>query len=366
VTEQIDLAAATQAMLEAVRLADDETSLSNPDFATWASRVADFSALCAKKNLKTYIAALGNAMLAKATNPRVDVFSLKANDTSPGAYDARRPAEKVLVPASQRYKFNLGATGPQPLNNQPFFRAYRLDTTVTVRAPARPVLQALLKLLHEVAQLHRDQAVVALGAFVSVRRGFVPMYERAAGKLAVQTVEQLADAVHSLVDDNSEGGKRAQAAAGGIMDAHFGASRVRVGRTNAPDRKAPGDVAILDYTQSTLTRIYEVRDKDVPEHAALAFIAKAAKANARRAAMIAVASDQGGLDRVGLREAARESGIELELFTSWRELLRAVAFASEMSEVAFVEAAAASIRAQLVQQEASVDAVVLWDKLTTQ
>jgi hypothetical protein len=94
----------------------------------------EFSKLCDRLKVKSYIAALGTAILAKASNPRIDVFSLKAADESPGAYDARRPAEKVLVPASQKYRFSLGVSGPQPLNNNPFMRSlWRVDLDESAR-----------------------------------------------------------------------------------------------------------------------------------------------------------------------------------------------------------------------------------------
>src|SRR2546429_5686432 len=119
--ERIALAITDAAMEEAVRASSDKSVRRHPKFIDWSRQVREFSEQCRPANLKSYIAVLGNAMLAKASNPRIDVYSLKAGDKAPGAYDARRPAEKVLVPASQKHGFNLGTSGPQPLNNQPFF-----------------------------------------------------------------------------------------------------------------------------------------------------------------------------------------------------------------------------------------------------
>src|SRR5712672_1304987 len=96
--EHIDLAITEAAMEEAVRASTDETVRGHAKFIDWSHQVRELSELCRHANLKSYIAVLGNAMLAKASNPRIDVYSLKAGDKAPGAYDARRPAEKVLVP----------------------------------------------------------------------------------------------------------------------------------------------------------------------------------------------------------------------------------------------------------------------------
>ena len=168
--ERIDLAIAEAAMAEAVRASSDPAAKADPKFIEWVRQVSEFSEICARANLKSYIAALGNAMLAKASNQRVDVFSLKAGDKSTGAYDARRPAEKVLYPASTKHQFSLGTSGPQPLNNQPFFREYRITSAMTVRGHAKPVLGVLLKLLHEVQQCRQDEAIRALAAFIDAIR----------------------------------------------------------------------------------------------------------------------------------------------------------------------------------------------------
>jgi hypothetical protein len=110
--EQIDLEICTAAMERAAQIADDPSLQQTTGFLDWSRRVRAFSEHCARLRLKSYVPMLGTALLAKASNSRVDVFSLKAGDKSSGAYDARRPAEKVLVPASQRHRFSLATSGP--------------------------------------------------------------------------------------------------------------------------------------------------------------------------------------------------------------------------------------------------------------
>lgn len=268
-----------------------------------------------------HIAVLGNALLAKASNPRIDAYSLKAGDESGGAYHARRSAERVLVPASQEHRFSLGATGPQPLNNQPFFRSYRITREMRVRSHAKPVLDDLLKLLHEIQQYRCEEATRALAAFVDVPREYVPKYPARQGTLAISSGHQLATAIQNLVTEKSEGGGRAQAAAGGLLDTLFASERVRVGKRNEPDREAPGDICIRaelkegygyqvqDHEHATdFTRAFEVRDKNVPPHAVLAFVEKVAQAGIGRAALIAVAPNQEPLDVSRLSQRVRESG----------------------------------------------------------
>lgn len=364
--EQTDLKVTEAIMEEAVRASTDVAVRSHEEFVEWSHRVRDFSELCARANLKSYIAALGNAILAKASNPRIDVFSLKAGDKSPGAYDARRSAEKVLVPASQIHKFSLGTTGPQPLNNQPFFREYRITNAMTVRGHAKPVLGKLLQLLHEAQQLRREEAVRALAAFVDVRRAYVPTYSVSEGNLLVWTANQLATAVGEFVSRRSEGGGRAQAAAGGLLDALFTSQRVRVGKKNEPDRKMPGDIGVRKTAGETaaFVRVFEVRDKNVPRHAALAFVAKVAATDVRRAVLLAIAADQEPMNPAELTERARESGVDLQVFTSWAELVRAIIFSAESRETRTVETAVAAIRNRLIELELSQEALQDWDALT--
>lgn len=376
-TEQVDLEIARAVMDQAVRISADPAARSTQEFVDWSRSVRQFSELCAKQNLKSYIAVLGNALLAKASNPRIDAYSLKAGDESGGAYDARRSAERVLVPASQEHRFSLGATGPQPLNNQPFFRSYRITREMRVRGHAKPVLDELLKLLHEIQQYRSEEATRALAAFVDVRREYVPKYPARQGSLAISSGQELAAAIQRLVAEKSEGGGRAQAAAGGLLDALFASERVRVGKRNEPDREAPGDICIRPGAEDgygnqvqdredapTFTRAFEIRDKNVPPHAVLAFVEKVAQAGIGRATLVAVASDQESLDVSRLSERARESSVDLQIFIGWELLVSFVVFASTGREALTLERAVSSIHNRLISLEVSEQAVREWDRLT--
>src|SRR4051794_37084472 len=69
---------------------------------------------------KTYVAAFGGALLAKATDRRVDSLSHKAG-AGPTSYSIRGPAE-FMASQAQSYGYHLGVTGRNPLNNAPFNR----------------------------------------------------------------------------------------------------------------------------------------------------------------------------------------------------------------------------------------------------
>src|SRR5437879_199656 len=131
----IDTAEALKVLEEQARLALEEPL---PDHNEWIDRTRRLSALC-EHGPRTHIAMLGTALLAKATEPRIDVFALKTSAGTPGAYSARALAKDVLAANAPRLGIHLGVSGREPLNNQPYFRGDRIDDDLArvVRADAR-------------------------------------------------------------------------------------------------------------------------------------------------------------------------------------------------------------------------------------
>src|ERR1700731_1250117 len=90
----------------------------------WAAEVERLSAVC-EGAAKTHIAFLGTALLAKAVDLGVDAFAVKSvsldKSEQAGAYSARGLAHGVLVPFATEFGIDLGVSGREPLNNQPYF-----------------------------------------------------------------------------------------------------------------------------------------------------------------------------------------------------------------------------------------------------
>src|SRR5690554_4929746 len=84
---------------------------------------------------KTYVAALGTLLLAKAVDSQVDTLSIKANAAR--SYSMRTLGHTVLVPAARDLGFSIRATGREPLNNQPFFRYDHMSEIDRVRDAAQ-------------------------------------------------------------------------------------------------------------------------------------------------------------------------------------------------------------------------------------
>lgn len=236
----LDRAAGERTLFEAAALAD--AGQFDPD---WAKRVEALSAACEGK-ARTHIAFLGIAMLAKATDLSVNVYAIKAKSDVPGSYSVRTFGHSVLVPNAAKLGINIGATGREPMNNQPYFRSEVVSAEMIVHKRSQFAVEVLLRILKTLSAIKsRDQAVRALAAYIVVRRANVPAYAEYTTPSAAATAIQLARVIREFVAADSEGGKRAQAAVAGLIDAATGDSgRVIVARINDPDRRAPGDVSV--------------------------------------------------------------------------------------------------------------------------
>jgi hypothetical protein len=158
---RLDLAEARRRLEVAVEWAQDP-AVALP--AEWCERTMEVG----RASSRTFVAVLGTALLAKATDLRADTLTLKEN-TGERAYSARGLCHQVLVPAAVDFGFHLGATGREPLNNQPFFRYNRVDEIERVPATARPALDHLVECLRLADRLDREEALQALAAFLRMR-----------------------------------------------------------------------------------------------------------------------------------------------------------------------------------------------------
>ncbi len=100
---------------------------------------------------KTYRYVLITALLAKATNEHVDVFSLQAQDDSNGAYDARSLCHSVIVKFEREYLPNGLGGSNEPFLNKPA-RFTRISLTNAVRKGKDTIsLQKLYSSLQQIS-----------------------------------------------------------------------------------------------------------------------------------------------------------------------------------------------------------------------
>jgi hypothetical protein len=351
---------------EAARLLREAAVNANDADPTWAMKIERLSQLCADGLSKTHIAFLGTAMLAKAVDRRADLFAIKPNHAldNPNAFSARVLSEKVLVPLAAELGINIGVTGRQPLNNQPYFRMTRLDDGTPVHAGGRAAFHYMLELVKELQELPDETlARAALRAFVAVRSRHQPRYASHDGGMTI-TPEQLTVAIRDFVREDSEGGRRAQAVVAGLLDVFAGRARVESGRINDPSRKYPGDVCVRSADAPDVwEKAIEVRDKPVAVSDVQIFGKKCIDMDVREAALVMVSDQQIQLDMAALARWAEGFGLGLTLFHGWDIFVDQALFWGALPKPVAATQSLARIHERLVMVEATPNAIDRWRAL---
>jgi hypothetical protein len=290
----VDGRQARRRLEEAVDLAQ-EPGVELPD--EWIERTREVG----RSPSRTFVAMLGTALLARATDDRIDPLALKET-SGERAYSARSVGHQVLVPAAVEFQFHLGATGREPLNNQPFFRYNRVDEMERVIGRARPALEHLIETLRRIDQMSKEQALWALAAFLRVRMEVVAQAQQLTLERVGSDVDTLIDASTRFLAEDPEAGRRGQAFVAAVFDLVF--TEVRMGRIHDPSRKLPGDVQGLQGGRVILAA--EVRQKPVAETEVMRFAARLETARIRRGMVAALAAGQPSLPVEKLRRAVWE------------------------------------------------------------
>lgn len=356
-TEKVDQARALQILREEVARAEVDA---DPEWERYVDRL---SKVC-EGGSRTFIAFLGTALLAKATNIRIDPFAVKSRAGTSGAYSARSLAQHVLAAHAPELEIDIGVTGREPLNNQPFFRidAVSRDETKKIVLPgARAAVDILCDALERLEQVRdENEARSALRSFIKMRRRRKAQYELTLQDGGSLNLGGFIEFTKSFVARSSEGGRRAQAVAAGIMDVVAGEDRVATDRINDPDRHVPGDIAIRANDGARWERIFEVRDKAVAGTDLFHLVGKAERSGVTKAAMIAVATAQGALSIHEASRWAEKHGVELTVFIGWEELVRQAVWWSNLTPTEFIKAAYVSIHTRLIALEVSESGVRNW------
>jgi hypothetical protein len=308
-TIQLDADISRERFLRALALARSDVSLP----AEWVER----SQKVGQSPSKTFIAMLGTALLAKATDSKVDPFALKTRKHR-NAYSARSLCKDVLVPCAVEAGVHLGTTGREPLNNQPFFRHERVGPDMTVRPYVRPHLDYLCESLAAMKPLDEERAVAALAAFLRVRlkegpqRAAPLVIERAVG------VPGLAESISRFISSDPENGKRGQALVAACLDLIF--EDVQTTRVYDPSRRWPGDVVAL--VEDEIFLAVEVKQRPASFTEILQFAHRCAEMNVHRAIAATLDPEQTPLEVDELRqEAWRRHAVHLSIVEDASELV---------------------------------------------
>ncbi len=321
----------------------------------WIRRVERLGGL----GIKTYIAALGGAMLAKATDPRVDSLA-QDEGAGPRGYSLRKATEFLAQHNEGRY--HLSAQGRWPLNNSPFRGGpVRIDEFTKISGQARPAFQAFLDSLRDLNRLDRLEALRVLAAFLRVRMA-VQVAERAATRAARAiesdvALEDLVGIIDRFVREDPEGGRRAQALVAATLDCVF--EEVELQPINSPH---PGDVRVSSGGQLVLP--VEVKQLPAGEAIALELSREAAELGADLALLVVIAERQSPMDRERVqREALQGDGVLLVVCESTVELISSVAVLSSTPAVHIESELPGAFAARMREQGVSSEGQASWREL---
>jgi hypothetical protein len=323
--------------------------------AVWIARVERLGQF----GVKTYIAALGGALLAKATDPRVD--SLTQDEAAgPNGYSLRKAAEFLAQHNEGRY--HLGAQGRWPLNNRPFLGGpARIDEFTKISGKAMPAYQTFVDCLRDLNRLDRPDALLALGAFVRVRME-VQAHERAAMRRARAVegaipMEDLLGVIDRFLREDPEGGRRAQAFVAATLDCVF--DEVDLQPINSPH---PGDVRVSAEGKVRLP--VEVKQLPVGEATALELAREAAELGADLALLVVIADRHSAIDRERVRrEALRDHGVLLVTCESVTEFVASVAALSRTTASQLEADLPGAFAVRMREQEVSKHGQEAWRQL---
>lgn len=308
---------------------------------------------------KTYVAALGAALLAKATDRRVDSLA-RAAAAGPHGYSIRAVAEFMASEAS-RYGYHLGATGPWPLNNSPFYRnADRIDRFTNIRADARPYYDDLVRYLQDLNRLNEDQALAGLASFLRRRIAFADAL-RTEGE-AIATVRggaysEVVELAALFCSEDPEGGKRGQALVAALLDCVY--DEVDLKSINNP---RPLDVRVQSSGHIVLG--VEVKQVVVREETGLHLAAEARRLKCDKALLVAIATGQEPLDRDGLRRRALdEHGVLVQVVETVPELISSVALFAAVSTADLAEQLPRAYATRMQEHEVSAGGRKRWASL---
>lgn len=289
----------------------------SPLVETWRARLVQLGELCPHGKSSTVIAALGTAMLAKATDGTVDVYALLDRGEAAKSYSARSLADNVWARHRAELGIDIGANGANPLNNTPFIGKTRIDEITGVRNKAG--WAAFMECMEGLEQLKSsDEARQALRGFILARsRSLLTALDLSPHEGDDLTQASLVAILDRFVAEESDGGRRAQAVAAGMLDAAFGEDRVVVGVINDPDRHAPLDVSVIDG-QGAFSVAFEVKDKPISEYHVRSTVEKTVKDHAlRNLAFVAVSKQQQTRDFDQVVLWAARHGVKLTMFLDW-------------------------------------------------
>ena len=294
----------------------------------WVERVVWLTEQVEEGVGKTYVAALGAALLAKATDPRVDSLT-QASKAGPAGYSLRSVAE--FLQARVRGRVHLGTLSKNPVNNSPFLRGpARIDRFDSIGPKTRPIFDMFVRWLDDLNGYDKAEAHDALVSFLH-ERGRVQQSEDAVSAASLEfgtasSLEDLTEALQLFAIEDPEGGSRGQAAVAAVLASAF--PDIEVVPNNHP---APFDVKRAGHPPPL---VCEVKQQPVRSEEVLELARRAFEHHADRAIYAALDPSQGELPVNRLvADALVRHGVFLDVCYSLRELIARMAVYSDVDVI---------------------------------
>jgi hypothetical protein len=341
----------------------------------WREHFLHLENLIDKSGL-TMWAALGTAILAKATHIEVDAYALKVNVSPENkyAYSARSLCTNVLAALAPELNIDLGVTGREPFNNQPFFGKPRLDSKELIdklhprSKVAYPYFLDLIENLNSIQ--NPDDARAILRTFLYVRQKKSHTWSQQNGQF--KTLQDLIEHAKKFALKDSEHGKRAQAIVAGLCDISVGQDRVQVSKIHDPDRRFPGDVIILNSNKNvqSIERSFEVRDKPVKVTDIISSLQKIDNLNKTKKffleRLVVVGINKNQDKEIDIKRAklwGEKISIKLKFYSDWETLFEDMLFLGPTISAAELDALFNAIGKRLVQMEVSESGLLQWSTI---
>ncbi|HEU5252053.1 MAG TPA: restriction endonuclease, SacI family [Solirubrobacterales bacterium] len=215
-----------------------------------------------KSPSRSFIAAFGAALLAKATDARVDSMVIQTQEGSIGAYSLRRAATE-LAQKRRQYGYDIGSTSDRdPINASTLISSRRWDVALNrITPPHKPFFQVILGWLADLNELSEEEATEALAAFIRMRREVAHGVAAEQVPILLENAPRLADLVEVLEAFSSadtEGGARGMA----LLAAAFRAAGLEA---EVPSRNDPRHIDIPIKLEGKLFIGSEVKQQPTRE-----------------------------------------------------------------------------------------------------
>jgi hypothetical protein len=274
----------------------------------------------AKSPSVAFIAAVGSVLLAKATDPAVDVYVIQTQEGSAGAFNLRAAAT-VLAMKKRAFGYDIGSSSDRdPINASTLVSSTRWDVALDrIREDHKAFFRLILTWLVDVNRMSQDEATEALAAYIRVRRS-------AGSRASVQQIPteltnspalaDLVDVLDGFVAADPEGGACGMA----LVAAAYRAAGFEV---VLPSRNDPRRIDIAIKRSDATVIGAEVKQIDTREGTADTLAEDAASANLDRA-LLAVLRPGVLVDfdrATVIRRAEKDHTVVLRIVHGTRELL---------------------------------------------